>query len=265
MVHLEMYVRKMSAYVDNDELLIHCFQDSLTGAEMLWYMGLEKADIKSFNDLRKAFIQRYNYNLYLPPDGDELWTMTRNDNVQLRRDCVPQVCPPLEEMMTTGMLIRDGVRKRRLAKESVSTDSSEGKDQEMSRVKSQPQHKYLVYYPVAVVMPANVVQNPGYQPQFQQYQQQPQQQAQRTQIDLIPMKYASLVPKLLERKLIYTKAPPLVPVKLTARYRPDLFCAFHQGAPGHDIEHFFSFQKVVHKLVCKNLIPFEEFEFECVG
>jgi len=94
MVHLEMYVRKMFSYVDNDELLIHCFQDSLTGAAILWYMGLEKADIKTFHDLRKAFIQRYNYNLYLPPYGDELRTMTQNDNVQLWRDCAAQVPPP---------------------------------------------------------------------------------------------------------------------------------------------------------------------------
>jgi len=250
MVHLEMYVRKMSAYVDNDELLIHCFQDSLTGAAMLWYMGLEKADIKTFIDLCKAFILRYNYNLYLPLDGDELQTMTRNDNVQLWRDCAAQVRPPLEEMMTTGMLIRKGVRKRRLGKESVPTNSSEGKDHEMSRVKSQLQHKYLVYYPVAAVRPiTNVVQNLVYQPHFQRYQQPPRQQVPRTHIDLIPMKYADLFPRLLERKLIYTKAPPLVTVKLTAWYRPDLFCAFHQGASSHDIEHYFSFQKVVQKLV----------------
>ena len=29
--HLTMYCRKMSAYMDNDKLLIYCFQDSLTG------------------------------------------------------------------------------------------------------------------------------------------------------------------------------------------------------------------------------------------
>jgi len=84
-------------------------------------------------------------------------------------------------------------------------------------------------------------------------------------INPIPMKYADLFMRLLKRKLIYTKAPPPMPVKLIARYRPDLFCAFHQGAPGHDIEHCFAFQKVVQKLVQKNLIPFEEFEFECAG
>jgi len=50
-------------------------------------------------------------------------------------------------------------------------------------------------------------------------------------------------------KLIYAKAPPPLQVKFTARYWPDLFCAFHQGVPGHDIEHCFAFQKVVQKLV----------------
>ena len=29
--HLTMYYRKMSAYTDNDKLLIYCFQDSLMG------------------------------------------------------------------------------------------------------------------------------------------------------------------------------------------------------------------------------------------
>jgi len=115
-------------------------------------VGLNKVDIKTFKDLCEAYIQRYKYNLHLAPDGDELRTMTRNDNVQLWRDCAALVCPPLEEMMITSMFIKEGVRKRRLGKESVSTNSSEGKDQEMSRVKSQPQHRYPVYYPVAAVM-----------------------------------------------------------------------------------------------------------------
>jgi len=71
-IHLVMYVRKISAYVGNDELLIHYFQDSLTGAALIWYMGLSKADIKTFEDLCEAFVQRYNYNLHLAPDRKEL-------------------------------------------------------------------------------------------------------------------------------------------------------------------------------------------------
>jgi len=123
------------------------------------------------------------------------------------------------------------------------------------------QQQYLTSHSVAADKPIiNVVQSSGYQPQFQQCQQQPQQQAQRTPIDPIPMSYADLFPKLLERNLVYTKAPLPVPAKLTSR--PDLFCAFHQGAPGHDIEHCFALQKKVQKLIRKNLIPFEEFGFE---
>jgi len=91
-----MYIRKMSAQVSNDELLIHCFQDSLTGAALIWYVGLNKVNIKNFKDLCEAFVQRNNYNLHLAPDGDELRTMTRNDNVELWRDCTAQVCAPLE-------------------------------------------------------------------------------------------------------------------------------------------------------------------------
>ncbi|KAI5401651.1 hypothetical protein KIW84_066213 [Lathyrus oleraceus] len=43
--HLVMYARKMSTQTDNDQLLIHYFQDSLSGAALRWYMGLDSANI----------------------------------------------------------------------------------------------------------------------------------------------------------------------------------------------------------------------------
>ena len=264
-IHLVMYVRKISAYVGNDELLIQFFQDSLIDAALIWYMGLNKADIKTFKDLSEAFVQRYNYNLHLAPDRKELQAMTQNDNESFKayaqrwRDVAAQVRPPMEEkvlteifletldqfyyehmlasasdnfaeMMTVGIRIEEWVRKGRLVKESVPSYDFEDEDQEMSVVKSQPQHEYPAYYPVAAVMPIiNDVQSSGYQPQLQQCQQQPQQQAPRTQIDPIPMKYADLFPRLLERNLIHTKAPLSVPTVLPVGYRADLSCAFHQG------------------------------------
>jgi len=301
-IHLVMYVRKMSAYIGKNELLIHCFQDSLTDVALIWYMGLNKADIKTFKDLSEAFIQRYNYNLHLAPDRKELQVMTQNDNESFKsyaqrwRDVAAQVRPPLEEkeltkifletldqfyyehmlasassnfakMMTVGMRIEELVRKGRLVKDSVPTDDSEDEDQGVSMVKSQPQHEYPAYYLVAAVMPVtNDVPNPGYQPQFQQYQQQPRQQAQKSpQYDPIPMKYATLLHYLLERNLVQTRPPPPIPKKLPARWRPDLFCVFHQEAQGHDVEHYFSLKIEVQKLIEADLIPFEDFEFECAS
>jgi hypothetical protein len=63
--HLTMYARKMSPQIDNDKLLIYCFQDSLTGAALKWYTCLSCDDVKTFKDLGNAFVKRYNYNLHL--------------------------------------------------------------------------------------------------------------------------------------------------------------------------------------------------------
>ncbi|RHN71941.1 putative transcription factor bZIP family [Medicago truncatula] len=126
--------------------------------------------------------------------------------------------------------------------------------------------QHLAPHSVAAVRPiTNVVQDPGYQPQFQQYQQQPRQQAPRIKFDPIPIKYAKLLPYLLERNLVQIRPPPPIPKILPARWRPDLFCVFHQGAQGHDVERCFSLKIAVQKLIEDDLIPFEEFGSECAS
>ncbi|KAA3486716.1 putative DNA double-strand break repair Rad50 ATPase [Gossypium australe] len=35
--HITMFCRRMTGYINNDQLLIHCFQDSLVGAAAKWY------------------------------------------------------------------------------------------------------------------------------------------------------------------------------------------------------------------------------------
>ena len=46
-IHLTMYCRKMSAYTDNDKLLIYFFQDSLIGVAAQWYLKLDRTYIRS--------------------------------------------------------------------------------------------------------------------------------------------------------------------------------------------------------------------------
>ncbi|XP_050897015.1 uncharacterized protein LOC127103815 [Lathyrus oleraceus] len=79
MSHLVMYACKMSTQTDNHQLLIHYFQDSLTGATLKWYMGLDSTHIQTFNDLGEAFIFQYKYNVDMAPDGDQLGAMSRKD------------------------------------------------------------------------------------------------------------------------------------------------------------------------------------------
>jgi len=45
--HLTMYCRKMAAHSHDEKLLIHFFQESLTGNTLNWYMHLEPARIRS--------------------------------------------------------------------------------------------------------------------------------------------------------------------------------------------------------------------------
>ncbi|KAK2375367.1 hypothetical protein QL285_076259 [Trifolium repens] len=156
-----------------------------------------------------------------------------------------------------------------------------------------PQSGYPVYPHIAAVSP--IPQNPPYQPQITQrppshypplyqqtypqqpypqqpYPQQPQirpstpqqpfnqpNRTQRTQsFDPIPMKYADLLPALLAKNLVQTKPPPPVPERLPAWYRTDLTCAFHQGAPGNDVEHCYALKREVQNLVRANLLSFRD-------
>jgi hypothetical protein len=72
------------------------------------------------------------------------------------------------------------------------------------------------------------------------------------------MKYAELLPALLEKNLVQTRAPPRIPEILPSWYRSDRSCAFHQGAPGHDIEHCYALKAEVQRLIQTNVLSFKD-------
>ena len=110
--HLTMYARKMSTHTDNNQLLIHYFQDSLTGAALKWYMDLDSTKIRTFNDLGTAFVKQYKYNVDMAPDRDQLRAMSQKDKetfkeyVQRWREISAQVSPPMEEKEMTKIFLK---------------------------------------------------------------------------------------------------------------------------------------------------------------
>ncbi|XP_050915283.1 uncharacterized protein LOC127130288 [Lathyrus oleraceus] len=110
--HLVMYVQKMSMYTNDQRMLIHYFQDSLTGAALRWYMGLDSSQIKTFNDLGEAFIKHYKYNLDNVPDRDQLRSMQQREKETFReyaqrwREIAAQVVPPMEEKEMTKVFLK---------------------------------------------------------------------------------------------------------------------------------------------------------------
>ncbi|KAK5833129.1 hypothetical protein PVK06_016941 [Gossypium arboreum] len=55
--HITMFCRRMTGYVNNDQLLIHCFQDSLIGSAAKWYNKLSRTKINSWKGLARAFMK----------------------------------------------------------------------------------------------------------------------------------------------------------------------------------------------------------------
>ncbi|XP_016728390.2 uncharacterized protein [Gossypium hirsutum] len=109
--HITMFCMRMTGYVNNDQLLIHCFQDSLVGAAARWYNQLSRARINSWRDLAQAFMQQYNHATNMTPDRITLQNMEKkpNDNfkqfAQRWREVAMQVQPPLLEKKITMLFI----------------------------------------------------------------------------------------------------------------------------------------------------------------
>ena len=160
------------------------------------------------------------------------------------------------EMVSMGMRLEEGVRTGRLTKQAgsssgtkkIGTSFPKRKEHDIGMVsRRKPRKNFSQQQQVATIAPVvNTSSNTGIAPQFQQTQQ-PRQQAQQfnnqnrapriSQFDPIPMTYTELYPALIERNLVQTRLPPPVPDKLPWWYKADVSCPFHQGAPGHDLEH----------------------------
>src|ERR1043165_599382 len=179
------------------------------------------------------------------------------------------------EMVSMGMRLEEGVQIGRLTKEMGSSSRTKRvgsgfpkkKEHDIGMVsRGKPRKNVSHQQQVATIAPVvNASSNTGIAPQFQQTQQ-PRQQAQQfnnqnhaprvSQFDPIPMTYTELYLALIERNLVQTRSPPPIPDKLPWWYKADMSCPFHQGAPGHDLEHCIALKAEVQRLVRANLLSF---------
>lgn len=101
-------------------------------------------------------------------------------------------------------------------------------------------------------------ENPPVQVQVQQYVNQGQQQQQKKiHFDPIPVTYTELYPLLISKNPVRPRQPHAMPKKLPWWYTPEASCAYHQGAPGHDLEKCCTFKTKVQKLVQAGILTFQ--------
>ncbi|MCH80909.1 gag-protease polyprotein, partial [Trifolium medium] len=101
--HLRMLCRKMAAHATDEKLMIHVFQDSLSGASLDWYMQLERTQIQTWKDLADVFLKQYKYNLDMAPNRMQLQNISQKDNESFKeyaqrcRELAARVQPPLSK------------------------------------------------------------------------------------------------------------------------------------------------------------------------
>lgn len=105
-----MYCRKIATYVQNDKLLIHYFQDSLSSPASCWYM-LESAHVCSWKKLVDSFLKQYKHNIDMAYDRLDLQMMEKKSTESFKeyaqrwRDKAAQVQPPLIDKELFAMFI----------------------------------------------------------------------------------------------------------------------------------------------------------------
>ncbi|XP_016732056.1 uncharacterized protein [Gossypium hirsutum] len=83
--HITMFCRRMTGYINNDQLLIHCFQDSLIRSAARWYNQLSRANIHSWKDLAQAFMKQYRHVMDIAPDRIVLQNMEKKPSESFRQ------------------------------------------------------------------------------------------------------------------------------------------------------------------------------------
>ena len=61
--HLKMYMRAMQPLGATKEILAHMFQNTLTRAAFRWFLNLDDARVRSWEDICREFHKQYKYNM----------------------------------------------------------------------------------------------------------------------------------------------------------------------------------------------------------
>ncbi|XP_011016207.1 PREDICTED: uncharacterized protein LOC105119733, partial [Populus euphratica] len=82
--HFKSYCNNMAEVVNDEKLLIHFFQDSLSGSALSWYTRLDTTKIRKWKDLIKAFMEQYKLNMKVALDKSRLLVIKKSNKETVR-------------------------------------------------------------------------------------------------------------------------------------------------------------------------------------
>ena len=75
--HLRRYREKMAPYTDDEILMVSMFHESLPECAVTWFYQLK--NIACWEDLARAFLDRYRHNLKIPPPSNNAATTSAEE------------------------------------------------------------------------------------------------------------------------------------------------------------------------------------------
>ncbi|XP_027083537.1 uncharacterized protein [Coffea arabica] len=101
--HLRLFANKLGKPVDDENLPLRLFPESLEGDALDWYSNLKLEDVKTWIDLSNAFVRQYEYNCELAPTRTTLEGTKRKPSEDHKtyakrwRKVAAKVEPPMTE------------------------------------------------------------------------------------------------------------------------------------------------------------------------
>ncbi|XP_052489921.1 uncharacterized protein LOC128042569 [Gossypium raimondii] len=289
--YITMFCRRMTGYVSNDQLLIHCFQDSLIGSAAKWYNQLSRAKISSWRDLAQAFMKQYSHVTDITPDRITLQNMekkqtrvsgnTPNDGGRWQRKSshpfwkkevtmffintlkAPFINHMLEsatksfsDMVISGEMIENAIRRGKIdAGENFKRPAPRKKEGEVNNVSTYSKsHSKLI-----TVGPPKTITTGHQAPSRQEPNTRPNTMTntERLQFTPIPITYEELFQKLIDAHIVspfyLEPMQPLYP----KWYDMNAQCEYHAGIPGHSIENCTEFKKAVERFIKMGIVKFD--------
>ena len=282
--HITMFCRRMTGHINNDQLLIHCFQESLTGAASKWYNQLSRAKIATWRDLAQAFLRQYNHVSEMMPDRITLQNLEKKSNESFRqyaqrwREVAVQVQPPLLEKEMTTLFINtlkapfithmlgsasknfsDIIMNGEMIEHAIKSgkiDGGENNRRAPPRKRENEVNNVNAYgRSITVNQPKKVVAN---QQGSSRQESGARQTTEKPQFTPIPMSYKELYQTLFDAHVVAPRyLSPLQP-PYPKWYDTNAQCDYHAGISGHSIENCTAFKKVVEGLINLGVVKLDD-------
>ncbi|XP_017617546.2 uncharacterized protein LOC108462057 [Gossypium arboreum] len=238
--HITMFCRRMTGYVNNDQLLIHCFQDSLVGAAAKWQYAQRWREVAM--QVQPPLLEKKTTMLFIN-------TLKASFIIYM----IGNTTKSFSDIVIAGEMIENAIRdgkievgettKRSVPKKrenEVNSTSSYNKDHLRSITVNQPKV-------TTVGQQGSTKQESSVRQNFEKLQFTP-----------IPMSYKELYQSLFDSHVVSSYYIRSLQPPYPKWYDSNAQCDYHAGVSGNSIENCTAFKKTVERLLEMGIVKFDD-------